>query len=147
MLAHEWKSRDNGVFKTNCFHFIYRNHIVETNIIKHQFQIRIFQFTTVCSWHDQVLHFMSERQQGFKQNMILVVMGNQYIIDRIRQITIREMFNARLISVIAYNRVNENADVLCFNKDTGMSEISHSNFITSIFLICWRWRLRKERLK
>jgi hypothetical protein len=83
--------------------------------------------------------------------MVLVIMSDKGIIDGVRQIDIGIMFDVRMISVIADKGVQQDTDVLCFDKDTCMAEIAHPYFV-SLIPIVYRMgfsgekRLEKPRL-
>src|ERR1051326_4248318 len=88
MLTRKWNACDSTVIKFYFLHVIDLCYAPESYIIKHEFQVGVLQFSTGCSWYNDVPYFMTQWKQCFKQNMVLVIMRDQYIIDNIGQINI-----------------------------------------------------------
>ena len=56
--------------------------------------------------------------------MILVVMGDEYIVNGIGQVHIREMVHRGAIAIVTDQRVYQDADVFCFYQNTGMKIVA-----------------------
>ena len=59
MFADKGQAGEHCITEFDGLHLIHRDHVIEADVFKHQFQIRIFQLTTGGSWHDQVFDLVS----------------------------------------------------------------------------------------
>src|ERR1051325_10635466 len=78
------------------------------------------------SRNDYVLDLVANLKQCLEKNMILMIMSDQYIVDGIGQIVVCIPRNLALIR-IAEHRIEQHADPLSFNENTGVSKVTPPN--------------------
>ena len=75
-----------------------------------------------------------------------MIVGDQHIIYRIREINIRKMLHIGMIAVIADHGSTQNADLLCFDKDAGMTEIPHPYLVACVSAVYGRGGCFSEKV-
>src|SRR5579864_6252163 len=88
MLAEERQARDGNLAIAEFFHFGDLNAIPESAILEQEFERWILKMPASIAWDNNVLHFMPDLQESLKQHVILMIMGDQHIIDLLRQVEI-----------------------------------------------------------
>src|SRR5271155_5779058 len=109
MLTQERQTCDLDFASVNVLHLINFNHILEAATLQQQLEGRILQVPTIIARNNNVLHFMTNLEKRFEQQMVLMIMGNQNVVDRIGQIKISVTGNAAFIG-IAEHRIKKHVD-------------------------------------
>ena len=65
---------------------------------------------------------MANLEQGFKQDMVLVIVGNQHVVNRFRKIEVGVAGDTVFVGV-AQNGIKQYAHATRFNENAGVSEI------------------------
>src|SRR5882757_9277088 len=129
MFAGERQAGNRHFSVPENFHFIYSDYLLKTDMPEHQFKVRVFQFSATGTGNYQLLYPVPQRQQGFQQYMILMIVRDKYIIDAIGKVCIRKMFHVGMISVIADQGIYQYAQSHDLYQDTGMTEIAHPDLV------------------
>ena len=83
-------------------------------------------------------NFVAQLQDSLKQNVVLMIMGDEGIIDHLRQIGIRVARNLSLVD-IAEHGIQQNGRGRRLHKNAGVAEIAPAGGGPFISLVARRW--------
>ena len=90
-----------------------------------KFQRGIRKSAAVVLRHNDIAGLVPQLQQRFEHAVILVIVGDQHIIDLLGQVSERIALDS--VSVIVANeRITEDRDISRFNENTGVAEVSNT---------------------
>jgi hypothetical protein len=67
-------------------HFRRFDHVPEAALLEHQLERRILQLSAPAAWNNDVFDFVTDLQKRLKKHMVLVIVGDQHVVDGIRQV-------------------------------------------------------------
>src|SRR6186713_1539942 len=85
---------------------------------------------------------MTQLQHGLQQHVILVIVGNDHVVDDVREIVVGVSRYLALVGVTE-DRVEQDAERRRLDQYAGMAKVSPSRCGAVISLV-WRRRLRRE---
>src|SRR2546423_15199527 len=107
-------------------------------MLQGQFQRRVLQSTAPISRHDDMTDLVTQLEKRLQYKVIGMVMGNEHVIDLLRQIPIG-VARARAVIAVADHRIGQDTDAAPLKQHASMAEVADSYLPTATFrLLEWR---------
>src|SRR5579859_4260788 len=142
MFAKERQARNRNLAVAEFFHFRDLNDILESGILEKQFERWILKMPASIAWNNNIFYFMPDLQERFKQHVILMIMGDQHIIDLLRQVGIGIARDVTFVG-IAELRIKQHRNAVGFNENASVAEIPPAHSRAGIGHI-GRWRFGSQ---
>src|SRR5438045_6621008 len=84
VFSEEWQSADAHVAVLDLFEFVNFYYILEPAVLEQKLERGVLELSAIVARNNDVLHLVADLQQGLKQNMVLMIMGDQHVIDGVR---------------------------------------------------------------
>src|SRR5436305_8792258 len=99
MLAEERQARDGDIAIPNLSHFRNLNYVPKSTVFQKHFEGGVLKMTAAVAWNYDIFYLVPDLQQRFKQHMVLVIVRDQHIVNRIGQIEIGVTRDIALIGI------------------------------------------------
>src|SRR5437588_5474619 len=131
MFTKEWQPADVHLAVTDFLHFLDLDYVPEPAVPEQELERGVLQASTITAWNNDIFHFVANLQQGLKKNVILMIMGDEHIIDGVWEVKISIAGDAILVG-IAKHRIKQHADALRFYENAGVAEVAPAQSGTDV---------------
>src|SRR5882762_3185019 len=146
VLAHKRQSHDGAASERDLFHLGKFNHILKAALLKQQAKRRVLESAATVARNHDIANARAELQECFKKNVVLVIVGDQNVIDYRRQVLVGVARDVVFVGV-AEHRVHQNADTGGFHQDAGVTEVTPARAGAVVFWIRLGSLRRRRRLE
>src|SRR5713101_889965 len=99
MFAKERQRGNSDASGFDVLHFGCFDYVLETALFQQQLERGILQLSAPIAWNNDVLDLMANLQKRLEEHMILVIVGDQHVVNGVRQVKIGISRNAVLVGI------------------------------------------------